>query len=154
MTRQPGRDRGAVLVLVLLLTVILAVVILALVTFVETGLRTSDTTDLRSETNADGGAAISWAMEEFRLGGLTDSDCPSTGAPIAVPPNVAANGSVVTLSCTSDLAVGSFPVVTLEATATKDSVTRLVKAVAQYAPPPDSAARTLDWSVDDVPLVP
>lgn len=151
--RHPERDRGTVLILTLLLTVVLAVVVIALATYVSVGLRTSDTTDLRSETNADGAAAITWAMEEFRTAGLQATDCDSAGTTLTVPGVVAANGSTVAVICTSDAPIGSFPVVTLEATATKDGVSRQVKAVAQFSAA-QAAVRTLDWSVDDVPLGP
>jgi len=158
VTTTSKRDQGTVLILTLILTVVLAVVVIALASYVAVGLRTSDTTDLRSETNADGAAAVTWAMEEFRLGNLDVSlDCPSAGASIdisAVDSTINVNGSVLTLDCSSGAPAGSFPVITLSATATKDGVRREVLAVAQIAPPPDSAVRALDWSVDDVPLNP
>ena len=154
-TRQ--RDRGAILVLTLIFMVVLAVIGIALARYAGVGLRTSDTTDLRSETNADGAAVVTWAMEELRFGSLdVAADCPSGGGTIdltsAGPINV--NGSVVQLICSSDSPTGAFPVVTLSATATKNGVAREVLAVAQVAPPPDTAVRTLDWSVDDVPFNP
>lgn len=152
MMRRSERDRGTVLILTLVLTVILAVVVVALATYVATGLRTSDTTDLRSETNADGGAALTWAMEEFRTGGLVLAACDGV-TDLAPPSVVLVNGSSVEIFCTSDAPLGSFPVVNITATATKDGVAREVKAVAQYSSD-QLAVRALDWSVDDVPLAP
>ena len=157
MSRSTNRDRGTVLVLTLILTVVLAVVVVAIASFVSVGLRTSDTTDLRSETNADGAAIVTWAMEQLRLGNLdVGVNCPSGGAAVdlSAAGSIAANGSSVTLECSSGTQIGTFPVVTLSAVATKDSVRREVLAVAQVAPPPDAAVRALDWSVDDVPLGP
>lgn len=156
------RDPGTILILTLVFTVVLAVIVLALANYVAVGLRTSDTTDLRSETNADGAAVVTWAMEEFRLGNLdVSADCPSNdpmaGTPIplsAVDSSINVNGSELELFCSTRVATGSFPVITLAATATKDGVRREVLAVAQIAPPPQSAVRALDWSVDDVPLNP
>jgi hypothetical protein len=151
------QDRGAILILTLILTVVMAVIGIALARYASVGLRTSGITDLRSETNADGAAVVTWAMEELRFGNLDVAvDCPSGGKTIDLtsegPINV--NGSVVQLTCSSDAATGAFPVVTLSATATKNGVTREVLAVAQVAPPPDMAVRALDWSVDDVPFNP
>lgn len=158
MTQPADTDRGAVLVLTLILTVVLSVVVVALAAYVTVGIGTSDITDLRSETNADGAAVVTWAMEEFRIGSLdVSTSCPPTGLPIplgSADGEVNINGSLVTLECQSDSSTGAFPVVRLYAEATKDGVTRSVDAVAQIAPPPDSAVRALDWGVDDVPIAP
>ena len=151
MTRGPDRDRGTVLVITLILVVVLAVVVVAMARFSAVGLRASETTDDRSETNADGAAVVTWAMEQLRTGALTAASCDGvTDLAPAAPINV--NGSTVTLICSTSASSGSFPVVTLEATASKGTAARRVQAVAQYAS--GVAVRALDWSVDDVPLGP
>lgn len=154
MSDRKGRDRGTVLVLTLILTVVLAVVVLALATYVTAGLRTSETTNLRSETNADGAAAITWAMEEFRVGNRTvPADCSDTAPTptIPVPAEVSVNGSAIVLECSTDSSGSGFPVIKLSAEATKDDVRREVEAVAQFSLA-DGAIRALDWGVDDVPV--
>lgn len=160
--RQHPEDRGAVLILTLILTVVLAVVVIALATYVGTGLRTSDVTHLRSETNADGAAAITWAMEEFRLGNMlvgVGEDCdPTEPNPDGrllptLPAAIAVNGSAVELRCTTSSDGSGFPVIILSADATKDGVRREVEAVVQFSLV-DNAVRAVDWGVDDVPIGP
>lgn len=152
MTRRSRHDRGVVLVLTLILTVVMAVVVIAIASFVVVGLRTSQSTDHRNETNADGAAAITWAMEAFRDTTLDLGDCGvAPGAPIVVPPAVVNNGSAVTLRCESTGAGGTFPIVFLRATAGNGATTRVVEAVAQFSP--NEAVRALDWRVDDSDLL-
>ena len=43
----------------------MAVIVLALAEYVTVGLKTSDVTNERSETNADASSAMSWAIEQF-----------------------------------------------------------------------------------------
>lgn len=151
-TRTSARDdRGAVLILTLVLTIVLAAVVVAIASFVAVGLRTSKVTDNRNETNADGAAAITWAMESFRTGTLGLGDCSPTGAPVLVPAEIAVNGSSILLECQTTTEVGTFPVVYLRATADNGSTSRIVQAVAQFSP--GEAVRALDWKVDDADLV-
>lgn len=151
--KREHRDSGSVLILTLVLTVILSVVVIAIAGFVTVGLRTSETTDHRNETNADGAAAITWAMEAFRDGStLTLANCGAApGVVIGVPGSVNVNGSSTTLRCETTTAAGQFPIVYLRATASNGSTNRTVQAVAQFAP--GVAVRALDWRIDDSGLV-
>lgn len=149
---RSGGDRGTVLILTLVLTVILSVVVIAIANFVTVGLRTSEITDARNETNADGAAAITWAMEAFRDTTLGLADCgPSPGLDIVVPAAVNVNGSTTSLKCEATTVGGQFPIVYLRATADNGTMTRTVEAVAQFAP--TVAVRALDWRIDDSDLV-
>lgn len=146
------RDHGGVLVLTLVLTVVLAVVVIALAGFVTVGLRTSDVTDRRTETNADGAAVVTWAMDAFRTGALDLSSCGAgTESPIVVPAALNVNGSATSLSCEVTAPDGLFPVVHLRATATDGTVQRQVESIAQFSP--GVAVRALDWKVDDSELI-
>lgn len=146
------RDDGTILILSLILTVVLAVIVIAIAGFVTVGLKTSRVTDHRNETNADGAAVITWAMEEFRAGTFDLTSCgPNPGLDIPVPGVIAVNGATTTLRCETTTAAGSFPIVYLRATASDGGTTRSVEAVAQFAP--GVAVRTLDWRVDDSDLV-
>ncbi len=147
-TEQRG-DHGAVLILTLVLVVILGVVVVALANFVTVGLRTSEVTDARTETNADGAAAVTWAMEGFRDASRSVASC--DGSVESVPPAIAVNGSAVTLTCNITAPDGSFPVVHLTAVAQLDGVRRNVEAAAQLAP--GVAVRALDWKIDDAQLI-
>jgi hypothetical protein len=146
------RDTGAVLVLTLILTVVLGAVVIALAGFATVGLRTSHITDSRSETNADGAAAITWAMEAFRDTSLSLTDCgQGSASALIVPSAIAVNGSTITLTCEVTAPDGAFPVVHLRATAQNDGSQRNVEAVAQFAP--GVAVRALDWKIDDSDLI-
>ncbi len=142
-------DDGAVLVLTLVLVLVLGVVVVALASFVTVGLHTSKVTDARSETNADGAAAVTWAMEGFRDTSRTVASC--DGSLEVVPPAIAVNGSAVTLTCNITAPDGAFPVVHLKALAQLDGVRRNVEAAAQLAP--GVAVRALDWKIDDAQLI-
>lgn len=153
MSDRHDGDRGTVLVLTLIFTVVLAVIALALAQYAAVGTGTSSTTDLRSETNADAAATVTWAMEAFRVGDLTTDNClVATDITPTTPTNV--NGSSVTLTCFSTAPTGYYPIVQLEAVAVKEGVTRRVQAVVQFAAFGGDAVRAIDWSVDDVPLGP
>lgn len=149
--RTRTRDEGAILVLTLILSVVLAVVVVAIASFVTVGLRASEATDHRNETNADGAAAVTWAMESFRDTSLDLSDCGNPAVDIIVPAEIRINGSAVTLKCETSIAGGTFPVVYLRARADNGSTVRIVEAVAQYSA--NEAVRALDWRVDNSDLI-
>lgn len=146
--RASRSDFGSVLVITLMLTVILAVVVLALARYVTTGLRTSDTATVRTDTNFDASNVMNWAIEEFSKKNLRPEDCGEAPAYVELngfSSDLTTNGSTTKLECAQTLPSAE-PVVHLIATSVSDQ-TRVVEAtltVPRYAP----GARVSDWRVD------
>lgn len=151
------RDRGAILVLTLVFTVILAAVVIAIANFATTGLKTSSVATLRTDTNADASATVSWAIEQFAKKQLQpDADCGDApvSLPITIPSGLLPNGYTATLTCAQTTPIATEPVVHLVASVTPSSgITRIVEATVEV-PQFTHGARIADWRVDipiDVP---
>jgi hypothetical protein len=95
-----GRDRGAVLPLVLVIGIVLAVLVTSLATYAATGLRYGSVTADRSDrlSAADGG--LRYAIDQLKL---RNTRCLG-GATLAMPGNI--NGAPTTIGCQRTLGSG------------------------------------------------
>jgi Tfp pilus assembly protein PilX len=151
-TSPDRRDAGSVLVLTLILTVVLAALVIVLAQYATTGLKTSAVTDARTATNADGAAAINWAIEELVAGRLGESGCADAPASheLSEPSGVVPSRLDVTLTCSNADPVGDHPTFKFVALTTNAEQERRVEAVVEFDAA-TSAVRTVDWEVDDEP---
>jgi type II secretory pathway pseudopilin PulG len=94
-----GRDRGAVLVLVLVVGVVLSMVVIALAQYTSSTLRHGQVSEARADRLAAADAAMSEAIERLRLGRslCTTGAGSSNGITYRFP--VALNGAAVDVSC-------------------------------------------------------
>lgn len=141
------RDRGVVLTLTLILVVVLALVVVAIADFAVTGLRTSEVSTRRTESNMDASAAITWVIEEFSAKRLVPSvDCTAPDTSIAVPPGVAP-GATVAVTCNPSDEADNYPAVDLVAVASSPEATRRIEVLLQV-PRTDFNAQVRTWDVD------
>jgi hypothetical protein len=145
-------DRGTILIITLILTVVLSVVVLAIATFAATGLRTSNVTTERTESNAVTASGLTWYIEELTAKRVTPDDlawCSSSGVSNTVPSGVLSeSGAGVVVECTTQALLEGHPTVLLSASGvTAAGTTRHIDTVVQV-PLREYTSQIRSWTVD------
>lgn len=155
---RASRDHGTILVLTLVLTIVLSLVVLALASYATTGLKTSEVTTKRTESNSVASAGLAWYIEELaanRINPEDDADIYCDDPPglmTAVPPQVLpSNGLKVEITCTLlpeiDF-IDNHPTVQLNAVGqTTDGTQRTIDVIAQVARDPHTV-QIYTWTAD------
>ncbi len=91
----PRRDRGSVLLLVLVATVVLSLVVVSVSSFVATGLSYGGVVESRADRLAAADGGMRYAVERLRLG--ASRICATNGGDSIDPPDL--NGATVSVSC-------------------------------------------------------
>ncbi len=149
-TPQYGRrdDAGSILILTMIFTIVLALIVIAMAAFATTGLKTSNVTTERTESNAATSSALVWVIDALAEKSVRpDLDCSELGPDIAAPVNLLAAASA-TVTCTTQPDIDFHPTVLLTASGTTaDGTQRQIEVVVQV-PRADYTVQVRSWTVD------